>query len=137
MLGPPLAVPVAKLVAPARVGEPPRRFGPLSPVRASPGGGRGQRPASPASTDRDHRRQPRASNEQDEGSCYRQDHQATERRADTWADGKTGLYALGLPLCPELKPAGLLDLEGPDRPEVVPRFVDLEVAVPHLSPAVW
>jgi hypothetical protein len=27
----------------------------------------------------------------------------------------------------------------PQRPqrEVVPRFVDLEVAVPHLSPAVW
>jgi hypothetical protein len=25
----------------------------------------------------------------------------------------------------------------PHRPEVVPRFVDLEVAVPRLSPAVW
>jgi hypothetical protein len=25
----------------------------------------------------------------------------------------------------------------PVRYEVVPRFVDLEVAVPHLSPAVW
>ena len=25
----------------------------------------------------------------------------------------------------------------PSAPEVVPRLVDLEVAVPHLSPAVW
>jgi hypothetical protein len=32
MLGPPLAIPVAKLVAPARVGEPPRRHRPLPPA---------------------------------------------------------------------------------------------------------
>jgi hypothetical protein len=33
--------------------------------------------------------------------------------------------------------AAALDFETEEAIEVVPRFVDLEVAVPHLSPAVW
>ena len=33
--------------------------------------------------------------------------------------------------------AGLAGLSLARALEVVPRFVDLEVAVPHLSPAVW
>jgi hypothetical protein len=32
---------------------------------------------------------------------------------------------------------GLLASTCPGAPEVVPGFVDLEVAVPHLSPAIW
>jgi hypothetical protein len=34
-------------------------------------------------------------------------------------------------------PPGLTETRQHPASEVVPRFVDLEVAVPHLSPAVW
>jgi hypothetical protein len=116
ILGPPLAIPVAKLVLPARVGEPPRRHRPLSPAPRRLGRCRGQHSASPVSADRNHHRQDRASQQQDKRSDDRLGHRTEDGRANTSANGKVGLYVLGLTLSLEQEPARLLNLEGCHRP---------------------
>jgi hypothetical protein len=68
MLGPLLAVPVAKLVPPAGVGKPSRRCGPLPPPRHRLRRRRRQQTASPVAADRDHQRHDPSSEQQDEAA---------------------------------------------------------------------
>jgi hypothetical protein len=102
--GPPLPVPLPKLVPPARVGKPPRRSGPLPPCRHWLRRRRWQHTASPVSEDR-------SSQQQAEGSGDRQDHRTKDGRADT-RPRNIRLYASGLSLGLEQERAGLLDPEG-------------------------
>jgi hypothetical protein len=89
------------------------------PRRRRQGNWDGGSEASPVPADRHHHRQGRSRQEQDEGSDDRQTHHAEDSRADTSANGKTCLSALGLSLCLENEPPGFLDLQGCHRPSRV------------------